>query len=121
MRTVKRTDRHLMGHQGAEPLAGKPGVKVQGRRLDLERRLAQLREIEIHRMIGRRADRAWTAREQRQGRPMYMPAGDELDSRMAPDDRGQFAGVMQILAIHVPDTCSERRVVQEQERWSIDR
>ena len=119
MRPVELADRHVMGHELPKSLALEPGVEMECGRLDLERRSAQLREIKIDRMIGRGADRAWTAREQGQGRPMYMSAGDELDSRMAPDDRGQLVGVMQILAIHVPDTCSERRVVQEQERRSI--
>src|SRR5271165_4561946 len=121
MWAIECTNRHLMGHQGAEPLAGKPGVKVQRRRLDLERWRAQMRKIEVDGMIGRRADRAWMARKQGQGRAMNMPACDELDSRMAPDDGCQFIGVLQILAIHVPDSCDERRMVQEQKRRSIRR
>jgi hypothetical protein len=40
MRAVKRTDRHVMRNQRTEPLARKPGVEVEGGRLDLERRLA---------------------------------------------------------------------------------
>ena len=55
---VELADRHLMGHEVAESLARKPGVEVEGRRLDLEGRLAQFCEVEVDGMIGRRADRA---------------------------------------------------------------
>ena len=121
MRAVEAADRHLMGHEGAEPLARKPGVKMQGGRLDLEARLAQMREIEVNSMIGRRADRAGTTREYRERRAMNMPAGDKLDPRMTADDRSQRVGVLQILAIHVPDARDERWMMQEQERRPIRR
>jgi len=47
MRAVKAPDRHLMRDDRAKPFTRKPGVQVEGRRLDLERWLAQLGQIEI--------------------------------------------------------------------------
>src|ERR1700686_4417332 len=65
MRSVKIADRNLMGNEAAKSLAGKPVVEIKGRRLDLERRLSQLLQIEIDRVIGRRADRGRNTREHR--------------------------------------------------------
>ena len=36
MRAVEIPDRNVMGHDAAKSLAGKPGVEVKCRRLDLE-------------------------------------------------------------------------------------
>ena len=57
MRAVEIPDRDVMGNEAAESLAGKPGVEMEGRRLDLERGFAQFGQIEVHGVIGRRADR----------------------------------------------------------------
>jgi hypothetical protein len=40
---------------------------------------------------------------------------------MTPNDEGEFARVEEILAIHVPDTGLERRMMQKQQRWPIGR
>ena len=45
---------------------------------------------------------------------MNMTRGDQLHARIAPDNRLEFAGIEQILAVHVPDAGFERRMVQEQ-------
>ncbi len=119
MRTVKCPDRDLMGDDGAKSLARKPGVEVEGRRLDLERRLAQLGEIEIDGVVRRRTDRGRHAREHRQRRPVNMAGRDQLHARMTPDDGCEFDGVEEILAIHVPDAGLERRMMQEQQRGPI--
>ncbi len=71
-------------------------------------------QIEIDRMVGRRADRGRHAGEHRQRRAVNMAGGDQSHARMAPNDRREFAGVEQVLGIHVPDTGDEWRMVQEQ-------
>lgn len=57
MRTLELPDRHLMGDDVAQAFIRKPAVQMKGRRLDLERGLAQFGEIEIDRVIWRRTDR----------------------------------------------------------------
>jgi hypothetical protein len=46
----------------------------------------------------------------------WTPGGDQLQPRMAPDDSRKFAGIEQILAVHMPDAGLERRIVQKQQR-----
>ena len=103
-----------MGDDVAKSLAGKPGVEMEGGRLDLERWLAQFRQIQIDGVIWRGTNRGRHARKHRQGRAMNMAGGDQLHARMTSDDGGKFAGIEKILAVHVPDAGLERRVVQEQ-------
>lgn len=114
MRPVKIADRDLMGDDVAKSLAGKPGVEMKGGRLDLERWLSQFPEIQIDGVIWRGTNRGLDAGKHRQGRAMNMTGGDQLHPRMPSDDGGKLAGIEKILAVHVPDTSLERRVVQEQ-------
>ena len=65
MRPVKGPDRHVMGDEAAKALTGEPRMEMKSRRLDLERRLAQVIEVEVDRMVGDRADRTGTARKHR--------------------------------------------------------
>jgi hypothetical protein len=113
VRPIERTDRHLVCHHLAETFPGEPGMKVKGGRFDLERRLAQLRKVEVDRMIGSRTDRARTARERGQRCAVNMAAGDKLNAWMTGGDLSQLVGIGEVLAIHVPDAGSERRMVQE--------
>src|SRR5216684_2294532 len=114
MRSVEIADRHLMRHHAAESLPRKPAVEMKGRRLDPERRLAQFFQIQIDRVIRRWANRGWDTGKHRQCRTMNVTRGDQLHARIAPDNRLEFAGIEQILAVHVPDAGLERRMVQEQ-------
>src|SRR5665213_98572 len=57
MRPVKAPDRNLMGNDTAKSLPWKPGMEMECWRLRLERRLTQLGQIEVDRMIWRRTDR----------------------------------------------------------------
>ena len=82
MRAVESPDRDLMGDDGPEALSRKPGVEMEGRRLDLEGGFAQLRQVEIDRMIGGRADCGRHARKHGQCRAMDMPRGDQLHAGM---------------------------------------
>ena len=116
MRSVELPDRHLMRDKAAKVLAGKPGVQMKGRWLDLERRLTQLRQIKIYCVIWRRADRGRNAREHRQRRAMNVTGRDQLHAGMALNDCSQFSSIMQVLAIHVPNAGQERRMMQEHER-----
>ena len=61
------------------------------------------------------------AGEHRQRRAVDVAGGDQLHARMTPDDGCEFAGVAQILAVHVPDAGHERRMVQEQQRRPVRR
>ena len=110
-----------MGDDGAEPLARKPGVEVEGGRLDLEGGLTQFGQVEIDRMVRRRTNRGRYARKHRQRRTMDMPGADQLHPRMTPHDGREVARVKEVLAVHVPDAGLERRVVQEQQRGTVRR
>ena len=61
MRAVEGPDRDLMGDDGAEPFARKPGVQMKRRRLDLERGLAQFGR-DRDRRRGSAPGRSWSAR-----------------------------------------------------------
>ena len=87
--------------------------RLKGRRLDLEGRLAQFREVEIDRVIGGGANRGGDTGEHREGGAVNVAGGDQLHARMAPDDRSEVARVKQVLAIHVPDAGLEWWVVQQ--------
>ena len=52
---------------------------------------------------------------------MNVAGGDQLHARMAPDDGREFAGIEEILAVHVPDAGLERRMVQEHQRRPVRR
>ena len=119
MRTVKCPDRYLVSNHGAEAFARKPGVKVKGRRLHLERGCAEFSQIEIDRVVRRGTNRGRHTGKHRQRRPMNMPGSHELDARITPDDGFEFAGVEQILAVHVPDAGLERGMMQEQQRRPV--
>src|SRR5262249_8603364 len=116
MRPIELPDRYLMRDEAAKTLTGKPGVQVKGRGLDLERRLAQLRQVEVDRMIGRRAYRGRDARKHRQCCAMDVAGRDKLDARMTPDDRRKLIRIEEILPVHVPDAGLERRMMQKEKR-----
>jgi hypothetical protein len=121
MRPVERADRDLVCDDVAESLPRKPAVQVKRWRLDLERGLPQFLQIQINSMIWGRTDRGRNAAEHRQGCAMNVAGGDQLHPRMAPDNRLQFVGIAEMLAIHVPDSSLEWRMVQEQQRRPIRR
>ena len=83
-----------MAHHAPKSLPRKPAVQMKRRRFDLERGLAQLREVQIDGMIGRGANRGGDAGEHRQGCAVNVAGGDQLHARMAPDDWSQFIGVV---------------------------
>src|SRR5947209_1524478 len=116
MRSVEIPDWHLMGHEMAAAIIRKPAVQMEGWRLDPERRLSQMREVEVNRGVWRGTDRAGDAGEHRYDRSMKMARCDQPHARMPSYDAGKLGGIAQILAIHVPDPGDERRVVQEQQR-----
>ena len=106
-----------MCDEAGKTLTGKPAVQMKGRRLDLERRLSQLRQVEVDGMVGRRTDRGRDAREHRQRSTMDMAVRYKLDAGMPANERRQLFGIAEILVVHVPDTGPERRMVQKEERW----
>src|SRR5579863_3371238 len=119
MRSVKAPDRDLMGDDTAKSLSRKPAMEMERWRLHLEGRRAQLGQIEVDRMIWRRTDRRCYARKHRQRRTMNVAGGDQPCAWMPPDDLRQFAGIEEVLAIHMPHAGLERRMMQEQQRRSI--
>jgi hypothetical protein len=119
VRTVKRTNRHLMRDHGAEAIAWKPGVKVKRWRLYLERGVAEFSQIEIDRVVRRRANRGRYACKHRQRSPVNMTGSHELHARMTPDDGFEFVGVEEILPIHVPDAGLEWWMMQKHERGPL--
>src|SRR5712664_4851419 len=119
MWSVEITNRNLMRDHAAESLARKPAVEMKGRRFDPERWLAQVIEIQIDRVIWRRANRGRDTGKHCQRRAMDVTCGDPLHARMAPDHSCQFAGIEQILTVHVPDAGLERRMMQEQKRGPV--
>src|SRR5258708_6681438 len=114
MRAVEIADRDLVGDDAAKTLARKPDVQMKGRRLDLERRRAQFRQIEVDRMVWRRTNRGRNAGKRRERRAMDVAGGDQLHARMALDDIRKLVGILEILSVHVPDAGFERRMMQEQ-------
>ena len=76
MRAVEISDRDVMRDHAAEPFSRKPGVKVKRRWLDLERRLAQMLNIEVDGVIGGRTDRGWHACNHRQDSSMNVSRGE---------------------------------------------
>src|SRR4029079_12593484 len=112
-------NRHLMSDQGAEALAGKPGVKVKSGRLHLERGRAEFSEIKIDRVVRRRTDRGRNTRKHRQRRPVNMAGRDELHARMTPDDGFESGAFKLMLALHVRDAGLERRMMQKQQRGPV--
>ena len=71
-------NRNLMRDHAAEALAGKPAVEMKRRRFDLERWLAQVVEIQIDRVIWRRANRGRDTGKHCQRRAMDVAGGDQL-------------------------------------------
>src|SRR5439155_26730169 len=57
MRAIKSPNWDLMGDEGAESVARKPAMEMEGGRLDLEGGFAQLGQVEIDGMVRGRADR----------------------------------------------------------------
>src|SRR5689334_16507031 len=108
MRSVELADWHLMRHQTA--VIRKPDVKMEGGLLDPERRPAQMREIEIHRVVRRGTDRAGHTGKQRHDGAMKMARRDQPHARMTLDDIEKFGRVVQVLAVHVPDAADEGRM-----------
>src|SRR6185369_15510103 len=121
MRAVEGPNWDLMGHDVAESLARKPGVEVEGGRLDLEGGLAQFGQIEIDGMVRGWADRGRHTRKHRQCRAMDMPRCDQLHAGMTADDGCEIACVEENLAIHVPDARLEWGMVQKQQRRPVGR
>ncbi len=111
MRPVVLADRNLMRHHAAEALSGKPAVKMKRRRLDLERRLPQLRQVKIDRVIGRRTDRSLNPGKHGQSSAMSVPGGNQLHAWMAPDEQRQLCGIEEILPVHMPYPRLERWMV----------
>lgn len=70
MRPVGFADRHMMRHQMA--VVRKPGVQMEGGRLDPERWLTQMREIEIDGVIRCGTNRAGRAGKHRDDGAMEM-------------------------------------------------
>src|SRR6187399_1521349 len=116
MRAVEGTYGDLMGHDSAIPLARKPAVEMEGGWLNLEGGLTEFGQIEIDRVVRSRADRGRHARKHGQCRTMDMPRCDQLHAGMAAHDGCELARVEEVLAVHVPNACLERRMVQKQER-----
>ena len=96
MRPVEGTYGDLMGHDGAESLAWKPAMEVEGGRLDLEGGLAQFGQIEIDGMVRGRADRGRHARKHGQCRAMDMPRCDQLHAGVTAHDGREIACVEEI-------------------------
>ena len=90
---IEIPDGNLMCYHAAEALVRKPAVEMESRRLYLERRLAQLGQIEIDRMIWRWTNRGRDASEHRQGGAMNMARGDQPQARVASDDGCKFARI----------------------------
>lgn len=114
MRAIEIADWELVGNDAAKPLAGKPDVQMKGRRLDLERWLAQFRQIEIDGVVWRRANRGRHIGKRRERCAMDVAGGDQLHARMALDDIRELVGILEILPVHMPDAGLERRMMQEQ-------
>ena len=116
MRPVELADRNLMRHQMAAAFIRKPGVKMEGGLLDPERRLAQMREVEIDGVVWRGTDCAGHTRKHRHDRAMEVAGRNKSYPRMPLDDIGKLGRIAQVLTIHVPDAGDEGRMVQEQQR-----
>jgi hypothetical protein len=108
-----------MGYDMTEPLTGKPIVEMKSRRLDLERRLAQMVEVEVDRVVWRGTNRAGNTGEHGQCGAMDVAGGDELHARMTANEGGQLSRVGQVLAVHVPDARDEWRMMQKHKRRPI--
>src|SRR5690242_12556043 len=89
-------DRHVMRDQVAEAIAGKPGMQMKGRRLDLERRRQAFVEVEGHRMVGGRTDGRRNAGELRERRTVDVAGGHQPHARMLPQDAVERRGVAQV-------------------------
>src|ERR1700736_2889800 len=76
-------------------------------------------KIKVDRMVGRWTNRGRHARKHGQYRAVNMAGCDQSHARMAFDDRRELAGVDEILAIHMPDACDKRRMMQEQQRGPV--
>ena len=98
MRAVEIADRPVVRDHAAVPLAGKPGVQVERRRLDLERGRQARIEIERDRVIGRRANGRWNAGERGQRSAMDVAGGDQAGARVPPQDGGEIGGIVQVCA-----------------------
>src|SRR6185295_9858239 len=121
MRPVEATYGDLMGDNRAESLARKPAMEVEGGRLDLEGGFTPFGQIEIDGMVRGRADRGRHTRKHGQCRAMDMPRCDQLHAGMTAHDGREIARVEEILAVHVPNACLERRMMQKQERRPVGR
>jgi len=66
-------------------------MEMESRRFDFEGGFAQLRQIEVDRVIGRWADRGGHAGKDGQCRPMDVPGCDHLHTRVMPHDRGKLS------------------------------
>src|SRR6185312_6766700 len=121
MWAVEASDRDLMGYDAAIPLARKPGVEVEGGRLNLEGGLAQFGQIEIDGMVRGRADRGRHACKHGQCGAMDMARCDQLNTGMTAHGRGQIGRIEEVLAVHVPDPRLERWMMQKQQRRTIGR
>ena len=75
---VEIADENLMGDDAAKALPRKPAVEMKRRRFDLERWLAQVVEIQIDRVIWRRANRGRDTGKHCQRRAMDVAGGDQL-------------------------------------------
>ena len=119
MRAVESSNWDLMSYDSAVPFARKPGVEVEGGRLDLEGGFAQFGQIEIDGMVRGWADRGRHARKHGQRRAMDMPRCDQLHAGMTAHDGREITRVEEILAVHVPNARLEWGMVQKQQRWPV--
>src|SRR5260370_15680816 len=98
MRAVEIADRDLVGDDAAKTLARKPDVQMKGRRLDLERRRAQFRQIDVDGMVWRRTNRGRNAGKRRERRAMDVAGGDQLHAQIALDDLRQLVDLFELLS-----------------------
>ena len=119
MWSVEFTDRNLVGDEMSTRIARKPSMEMKCRRFDPERRHPQLAEIQIDRVVGCRANGGGNSGKHGQHRTMDVPAADQPDARMPPDDLGERIGVEKILRVHVPDAALEGRMVEKQQRRPV--
>ena len=79
------------------------------------------REIERDLVRGARRRARERAGETRLDRPVQMAAQDALDLRMFAYDLRKRFGIGEPDLVHEPDAGGERRMMHEQQRWSLRR
>lgn len=106
IRSFEVSDRHQMGHDGAETLVRlirKPGVQMKRRRFERERWGQTRVEIERNGVGGRNAG------ECRQRGAVNVAGSDQSRALMSTQDGGETVGIAQALHVHVADAGGNRR------------